>query len=177
MILLLRADWRQSKSGWAIAWWHWTRWYHAAWWAAPTPVNDRLQPCSSRGWPLYESRAPDGTRRLNCIHDMPDKGVVADIFDPGWGQVKRHDFLRLLEADLGRPYDYWGLLGFPFRRDSLQDPAAVFCSEWLGAKSLELGAPLVPNCEPHRIFPGSLSIHRYVGSLTIGDPDSWRSAE
>lgn len=63
-------------------------------------------------------------------------------------------------GEIGKPYDYTGILGFGFRRN-WQDPDSWFCSEFISS-SLHRGGMKIFSEEAHRISPRDLFINPYM---------------
>lgn len=63
--------------------------------------------------------------------------------------------LAAASSQLGKPYDWWGILGLSLRRD-WQDPSNWWCSEyalWIFARG---GVPLLRSFAIHRGTPEDL---------------------
>ena len=100
------------------------------------------------------SQAPDGVRlrpynyctpsaALHCYVDLPDAAGNA--------------ILNWARAQIGKPYDYYSLLGIVMRRD-WQRPDAWFCSEYVAAAFLKGNWPLLRTNQVSRISPPTLSL-------------------
>jgi hypothetical protein len=59
------------------------------------------------------------------------------------------------QQEIGKPYDYRGVLSFVLRR-RMQRPGAWFCSELVAAKCAAISRPLF-TCEPWRVAPGMIA--------------------
>lgn len=101
---------------------------------------------------VIESVALHGTRRLSLIDakanasrwsivDIPCDDPMAVIFAAG--------------SQLGKPYDYWAVLGLGLRRN-WQDDEAWFCSELIAWAFAQAGHPLFRQDALRRVTPEHL---------------------
>lgn len=92
-----------------------------------------------------------------AIKPMPAPGVDAHeefyhVPLPGLRAVKIYATLR---AEVGKPYDKWGVIGIGVQRD-WSDSARWFCSELIAHAFLANNVPILQNRPPTRVTPRDL---------------------
>lgn len=108
---------------------------------------------------------PEGTVIEATAHGVQERTLESFL-----GETSEHELVEIPCANpaqviaiarqqLGKPYDWWGILGFWFRRDLQRDDAFV-CSELIAWCFQEAGYPLFRR-QAWRISPETLYLPNY----------------
>jgi uncharacterized protein YycO len=108
------------------------------------------------------SKAPN----MSTNHTPGTSVVMFDVID----ETPRHTPLirEFLQAQVGKQYDFAGILGFLIRSRRLQHDGKWFCSELVAAAYANAGIPLL-NLPAFKIYPGMLVSSprlRHAGGIT-----------
>lgn len=131
--------------------------------SADTSMASRVVRIATFSWCSHVSIiCPDNT----VIESIPSAGVVKTPYKTRINQSSRFEIYQVdadeqktiayAESQLGKPYDWAGILGWGLRRDWQEDDA-WFCNELVAKSLLEAGTPVV-NSELYRITPRDLLI-------------------
>jgi len=140
-----------------IEWFSWSKYSHAS-----------LAIEALDGLTIYEAWASGGVRKTRAWHDGHTRGTRIDLYefiDP-MSDIEICAIRSAAESDLGRPYDFKGILSFLLRR-RMQSKNALFCSEAVTLWCLSAGR-ILQDTEPWKIMPGHIGmspILRYVSSV------------
>lgn len=96
-------------------------------------------------------------------------GTRIDLFRVACSLAQQHRFYEFLHQQVGKPYDYFAILGFATRA-RLQSNQAWFCSELVFAAALAAGIELLARIEPYQVSPGDLQhspLLAHVGTLVV----------
>ena len=123
-----------------IRWRTWSKFSHAAWIKTDGSV--------------IEAWSPGGVRLVDNLSTRHTPGTTVLVYDvPG---VNREVVEAFLVKQIGKPYDYWNILGFVFR-GKIHDPHKWICSELVFA-ALLAGGVRVLNAPAWKVSPGDLSL-------------------
>jgi len=107
----------------------------------------------------FESWIPNGVR---CTPDLGAghiSGTPVDVFHLKWcSPTQEGKMLHFLQAQVGKKYDYRGVLGFLSRRDRAQNQDKWFCSELVFAACQAAGIDLLARIPAHRVSPDLLTL-------------------
>lgn len=136
----------------AIRWQTRSIYSHAAW------IGDDLS--------VVEAWIPNGVRHMPHYCDGHTPGTVIDVFTfHGLTPGEREGVSEFLLAQVGKPYDYWGVIGFVSRRNRKLN-GKWFCSEIIMAAFEAIHRPLLLRIEPWKVPPGMIPLSpllHYVG--------------
>lgn len=95
-----------------------------------------------------------GVRKRTLKDHGHTKGTVVDVYRPlcCFDQEK---FWRMMQEEVGSPYDYRGILGFLARRET-QSQEAWFCSELVFSCLAQSGLLLL-NAPAYKVYPTMIS--------------------
>jgi len=110
--------------------WTWGEYSHASW----------IEGTPEQPGEVYEAWT-GGCRHLPNHHVGHRPGTVIDLFDVELTWAEHEELIRDFVQDLGKPYDYWALVGFVTHRRS-EDPTKWICSEWVFARLKGVGVTL-----------------------------------
>ena len=100
---------------------------------------------------------PRGVRHFADWNIGHTSGTRIDCYRvPSWTDKQHEAYWALLLEEVGKPYDYRGVLGFITRRDKAARPGKWFCSELKHAKSVAVGTPFLIGVTSNRIAPGDI---------------------
>lgn len=116
-------------------------------------------------WPPRVVERPD-------YHAGHTPGTVIDLFDvPDLNQAQRMSIWISLKREVGKLYDFPGLIGFGTRTAFMQRFDWWFCSELIFQKYRDNGVHLLKRIPAHKVYPGLVvysPILVYVGRLIVG---------
>lgn len=69
--------------------------------------------------------------------------------------IDEQNIIELLQSQIGKPYDHFGIIGIPLRSRRWQDEDSWFCSELIAWAFDKNGTPLV-NSNSYRVTPRDL---------------------
>lgn len=131
-----------------IRWFTWSKWSHAslAWYA-----DDKLVS-------IFEAWTSGGVRETHAFLDGHTPGTRIDLYEfrKSLTPAEVKCIVAAARAELGKPYDWRGILSFIFRK-RMQKPGSWFCSELVMHCCL-CAARLLLMCEPWRASPGDLAM-------------------
>ena len=132
--------------GWAIRWRTWGKYAHVA--------------IEIDGW-IYEAIEGKGVIK-RAICSSPEKCNPCNCQEKSDLVLKAPKAIkgrakRFLEDQVGKPYDYWAILGFVSRRNRQEDDK-FFCSELLAEMMVHCGLPLFDRVDAWKISPSLASI-------------------
>lgn len=128
---------------------------------------------------MVEAWIHGGVQKRRGIHVGHTPGTEIDVYaiETPFADV---DAVQLfLTLQLGKRYDYRGVLGFMSRRDGAQRHDRWFCSELVMAAVAHGGCRLLERVPPHRVSPGQLitsPLLRPLGTAIAGSPGAWSPA-
>ena len=99
-----------------------------------------------------------GVTRQQGIGRGHTPGTPIDLFHVNMTDVQRGMAWTFLCEQVGKPYDWLGILGFALRADGLARRDKWFCSELVCAACQAAGAPLLERVPPHKVYPGMLAM-------------------
>jgi uncharacterized protein YycO len=70
---------------------------------------------------------------------------------------QRREFYNFLSGQIGKPYDYSGILGFMLRAKT-ESKDSWFCSELVFSAARAAGIDLLSRIEPYQVSPGDLNV-------------------
>lgn len=118
----------------------WSRYSHAAWLCSDGSVIEAWQ----RG----------GVRHVASVSSQHTPGTVVRIYDvPGVDRVAVESFLT---SQIGKPYDFFAILGFVFRRPFPHLRPKWFCSE-LVSTACDKGGVRLLNKPAWKTSPGDIA--------------------
>jgi len=150
-----------------IQWRTWSPYAHAAW---ITPAREVIE-----AWHV-------GGVRHNLTPDQDHTpGTPIDIFAVDLTEGEREGLMEFLLAQVGKRYDYRGVLKFISRRDGRRgSQERWFCSELIFAACLEIRRPLLSRIPSRKVHPGLLAyspLLKSMGTYTTTQPIKPRRAE
>ena len=114
---------------------------------------------------VIEARG-SGVRRVDSIADQHVDGTPVELYDvPGCDPAAAEAFLA---AQIGKPYDYRGLLGFITRTET-QDKGCWFCSELVFAAAKAGGVELLARVLASDVSPTLLSYSPLIVATAAGE--------
>lgn len=130
-----------------IQWWTWSKYSHVS-------LARRLPDGTWRNIEAWEGVGVRETDHPLSGH-TPCTPVDLFAFRRPLTEVEQERLWSLALEELGKPYDYRGVLSFILRR-RMQRDGAWFCSELVADKCAQVGHPLYI-CEPWRVTPGMVA--------------------
>lgn len=129
-----------------IRWFSWSHYSHAA------IVQERLD-----GQTIIEAWTPGGVQETQRFSQLHARGTRIDLFRfrrelSAFEECALLDFAR---KQLGRPYDWRGVLSFLFRA-RMQRKGSWFCSELVAYCCRMIGRQLLM-CEDWKVAPGDIA--------------------
>ena len=97
-----------------------------------------------------------GVRRAPNINYGHKPGTLISMFDVKLTQAQSKKLLQFFNEQVGRGYDYLGILGFAFRGE-FQNQNKWFCSELIAGGFKEIGKPLLERIPNWKVYPGMLA--------------------
>ncbi len=88
--------------------------------------------------------------RLSKVHSPVTPFGIWEVTTTENQKQEIEDYLR---AQVGKPYDFIGLFGFPFRRKDIQNPDKFFCSELVFTALKKAGIELLQATDPSEVSP------------------------
>lgn len=144
-----------------IRWKTWSAYSHASW----------LAPDFSREIEAWKGEV----REQSVPFAAHTPGTVADLFEffEGAADADR-GMAHFLREQIGKPYDWPGILGFATRRQQsdLKAQAKWFCSELVFAAAVHAERPLLLRVQPWQVYPGMIAYStqlRFVRSCVVPD--------
>jgi uncharacterized protein YycO len=108
--------------------------------------------------PWYEGHAP---------------GTKINLWKVACTQNQKNRFYKFMENEIGKAYDYRGLVGF-VARSGVQHETKWFCSELVFAAARYAGIRLLHNIETYKVSPALLDLSpllEYVSTLIVPSED------
>ena len=96
-------------------------------------------------------------------------GTIINIYKVPCTLNQRNKFYNFMEAQIGKKYDFVGILGLPLRLD-IENETKWFCSELVFSAALNAGITLLARIEPYKVTPGILNtspLLEFVETLTL----------
>ena len=112
----------------------------------------------------------EGCNEVRIITDLSDghkPGTSVDIYEVNMGSRQEEKFREFVEAQLGKKYDYLGLVGFYFN-SGVHNENKWFCSELFAAACIHAGIGLLNNVAAYQTSPRLASISpktEYIKSI------------
>jgi uncharacterized protein YycO len=128
----------------AIRLFNWSDYSHVAW-------------LDERAGGVYEAW-PYHVRRVANLGTQHTPGTVIDLFSTCATRDQLDVVRAFLTSQIGKPYDFRGVINFLRRRD--QSPASQarwFCSELVFAAYAAAGIQLLSRIPAHKVYPGMLA--------------------
>ena len=148
----------------AIQWQTRSEYSHASW------IFDNQ--CVIEAWQGGVRKTP----HFCCGHTPGTVIELWDFVDP-LTETERAQIARFLLAQVGHPYDYFGVLKFVSRRRARSDEA-WFCSELVFEACLSAGRRLLNGVESWQVYPGMLPMSpmlRKVDQVVTWDAEDVRA--
>lgn len=136
-----------------IRWRTWSVYSHAAWLCASGTV--------------IEAWTKGGVRHVANLSVAHTPGTIVDLYEIT-AEVDYAAAELFLKRQLGKPYDFLGILGFILRR-RCQEESRWFCSELVFSAVLAGGLRLLNTLDPWQVSPGELATSPFltkVGTFT-----------
>ncbi len=100
-----------------------------------------------------------GVRVIETPHEGHDPETIIHAFRvPPLTDEQRMAIKYFAREQVGRPYDYRGVLRFISRRDPRRQNKKWFCSELVFEAFLRAGIELLARVPSHRVSPGDLAL-------------------
>jgi len=112
------------------------------------------------------------------FHDGHRPGTMVHQFSVALSPDQEQRLELCLRSQIGKDYDWLGILGFLTRDDLAQRNGKWFCSELIAYAFEAAGKPLLARIRPHRMLPGmiALSPHlHYEGHRICGNKQAAES--
>lgn len=138
----------------AIRWRTWSDYSHAAWVCEDGSVIEAWK---------------GGVRHVADQQKQHTPGTAVDLFTVAMTDEQKWAAQEFLIHQIGKPYDYGGILGFMTRAKS-EHPEKWFCSELVFAACLSAGVELLRRIPAWKVYPGMLSL-----SAVLADADEFKS--
>jgi hypothetical protein len=123
----------------------------------------------------YEAWTHGGVRKVPSFSSAHTPGTQLDIFATPATREQSLTIRRFLEWQIGKPYDWRGILHFVTRRPEYpRDQDRWFCSELVFAAYRSAGVPLLARVDAFTVSPGMLSwspLLVHVRSAVCGGTD------
>lgn len=147
MKLYILASKGKSWQSRVIRWYQWGFAYTHV--ALVMPLQDRSPN------PLVIEAWKQGVRK-NYFFDAHTKGTPFDIFGVDVTVNQAAYAIAFAEAQIGKGYDYFGVMDFLFRKPPENPDHKWFCSELVFASFLSAGVRLIENVEAYEVSPKDL---------------------
>lgn len=123
---------------------------------------------------VIEAWSRGGVRHLDSWHKGHTPGTRIDLYEPrSWSMTRHRKYWDWLLGQVGKKYDWLGVLGFLTRRDGAHSRLKWFCSEKIQEGSVAVGDPFLVNVPSHRVYPGQIPtspVLSKVAEIEVGDP-------
>jgi hypothetical protein len=108
---------------------------------------------------VWEAWARVGVQGPHGAGDYHTPGTQVDVFKivPDLTPTEETRLRRYAEQQMGRGYDYLGVLRFISRRSTHDPRAKLFCSEYVDQAFYQAGRPLLFRVNSDRVAPGHLA--------------------
>ena len=112
----------------------------------------------------------EGCNEVRIITNLSDghkPGTTVDIYEVNMGSRQEENFRKFVEAQIGKEYDYMGLLGFYFN-SGLHNEDRWFCSELFAASCIHADVGLLNNVAAYQTSPRLASVSpktKYIESI------------
>ena len=122
----------------------------------------------------YEAWAGKGVVHVPEIGLNHTKGTRIDLYEltPELSNDDANEGLKFLSEQIGKKYDYKGILGFLLRKKNMHNPDAWFCSELVFAFLRKCGRFVLNEVEPYQVNPQMLPMcpeFVYIGYIVVGE--------
>ena len=104
---------------------------------------------------VWEAWQKGGVNKVPSISTNHSDRTRVDIYTVDLTEEQYHGIVAFLDAQVGKPYDFWGVASFVFRRNMGKE-GAWFCSELALAAFMQAGLSLLV-CPPFKASPTVLS--------------------
>ncbi len=101
-----------------------------------------------------------GCNKVRIINELSDghkPGTEVDIYLVDMGSKQEENFRAFVELQIGKKYDYMGLVGFYFN-SGIHNESKWFCSELFAAACRYAGVALLNNMDPYQVSPHLASV-------------------
>jgi uncharacterized protein YycO len=133
-----------------IRWRTWSEYSHAAWVCPDGSVIEAWK---------------GGVRHAPGPLVQHEPGTEVDLFEvKGLCVAKAWRVQEFLLRQIGKPYDYAGILGFVLAAKT-ENPDCWFCSELVFAALKGVGVELLSRVPPWKVSPGMLAVSPFLKSL------------
>ena len=112
--------------------------------------------CMNEHGEIIEAWHKGGVCLRKDYHEGHKPGTIIDVFPFPMPHFREDLMWRFLALQVGKKYDFHGVLGFLSRRDNAHNPDKWFCSELVMQASIECGEPLLHGIEPFQTSPGDV---------------------
>ena len=151
-----------------IQWFCWGKYSHSAWSFCELDGGRLVGDISE-----YEAWAGKGVVHVPRIGANHTPGTRIDVYEltPALSSEDANNGLKFLSEQLGKGYDYKGILGFLLRKKSMHNPNDWFCSELVFAFLNKCKRFLLNEVRPYQVSPQMLPMcpeFRYVGYILSG---------
>lgn len=123
-----------------ICWWTWGKWSH-------------VEIVTSRGYLGARLNGGVKVRPFGYV-DPVEQSIRSIEVTPDQYAV----FMAYADKQIGKPYDWFGLLGFGIHHDTADDPEKWFCSEYVTACFEKAGVPILDTSHAYRISPRDVGL-------------------
>ena len=114
-----------------------------------------------------------GCNKVRVISDLSEghsPGTPVDIYNVSMNSAQKKRFTEFVEAQIGKKYDYKGLVGFYFN-SGVQNEDKWFCSELFAAACIYAEAYILHNLLPYQTSPHLASVspktHYIKSTVTV----------
>lgn len=98
----------------------------------------------------------NSVRVIKSLSEGHKPGTPVHIYSVRMGSEQERIFRAFIESQIGKKYDFWGILGF-LRRKDLQRGESWFCSELFAAGCEKAGITLLNNLTPSQTSPSMIT--------------------
>ena len=152
-----------------IQWFTWGKYSHSAW--SFCEVEDGKLSCDISE---YEAWAGKGVVHVPEIGANHTKGTRIDLYQLATPLTNEDAStgLKFLTKQVGKKYDYRGILGVLLRKKSLHKSSHWFCSELVFAFLQKCGRLILNDVEPYQVNPQMLPMcpdFVYIGYIIAGE--------
>lgn len=128
----------------------WSEFSHASW----VDGDEEFE-----AWHTSGEGFKPGVRRVQFLGAGHTLGTEVHLFQcPELNAEQCASIKRFMISQIGKRYDWGGVLGFLSRRDSAQYQDRWFCSELIFCALLREGVDLLSRVPCHRVSPGMLAL-------------------
>ena len=118
----------------------------------------------TRSWATHVDFVLPDEKLLGAVMYQDGGGVNIRDMSPisSYKQVERYEVdapdsvIDFAKNQIGKPYDWWGVLNFLAPNRDWQDPSKWFCSELVAASFAASNCPLLRGEAANRVVPGDL---------------------